>query len=213
MNRTVSLCLSALVGAAILTAEEGSSVVVRHATAAVLVDGRELPREGIGIWRLEPGSTVESKTGFVELELGEGVYLRLRTGTVVKLAAESAQAIDFEVASGAVVVDLLREAEKAVHLTIGESTLTPDGKGSFLAQVDPGRFAALKGKAEAKVAGQAVALKTKTTIPVDGAGPAEKLPKLDEDEFEKWREQRNDEFITGQRRDATLAERAMRPAR
>ncbi len=213
MTRTPIIFGCVLLFAASAIAEEAGDVVVRQATGAALVDGSELPRAGIGLWRLETGSTLESKGGFVELELQEGVWLRLRDDTLVKLAAESEQALEIELHRGAVVLDALRKPEKEVRLKLGNAALNPDGKGSFLAEAQPARFASLKGKAEVETGGQKAVLKSKMAMPAVGSSGAEKLAKLDEDAFETWREERNEEFEAEMRRADTFAERTIRPAR
>lgn len=202
----------ALLGASIAAADDGS-VVVRQATGAVLVDDGELPKAGIGFWRLEPGSTVEAKDGFAELEIGEGAWLRLRAGGFVKLVSETESSIELELQRGGGVLDLLRQPEKDVAVKVGASTLRPDGKGSYLIEASPGRFAALKGKAEVRAGGVVIALKPKTAIAADGTGGPEKLAKIEDDAFEEWREEQNDAFIREERRANTFAERTIRPAR
>ena len=211
MFRIIILFAAALATAA--SAEVESTIVVRHATEAVLVDGNELPRSGLGLWRLEPGSTVESKTGFVELAIGEGACLRLRPGTLVKLTSEGESSIEMQLERGAAALDVLRDPEKSLKIGAAQSSLQPDGKGSYSIEASPPRFAAHKGKAEVATPAGAVSLKSKTFVAGDGAAGAQKLAKTEQDAFEEWREERNREMILEQRRDATFAERTMRPAR
>ena len=213
MVRFVSLIAAGVAAVAMAPAEDGGSIVIRHATEAVLVNGSELPKAGIGFWRLEPGSTVESKGGFVELAVGEGAWLRLRPDTRIKLAAETESAIELDIERGTVILDALHDPEKAVALRIDGSSLQPGGKGSYLVETEPARFAALKGKASVETGSKPIELKSKTFVAGDGSGGAQKLDKLEEGAFETWREERNREIILEERRAATFAERTMRPAR
>lgn len=210
MLRKLILC--AWLGAALAAAD--GSIVIKGGTGEILVDGGELPKAGVGIWRLDAGSTVSSKAGFVELAVGEGGWLRLRPETTLRLVSDDEHSIVIEVERGAAVLDMLHKPEvETIELHAAGASMSVDGKGSFLAEANPGRFAVLKGKAEAQVGGQALTLKSKTAIPADGSAPAEKLAKLEEDEFEEWREDRNDEIIREERRANTFAERTIRPAR
>ena len=210
--RLKAICV--LLAAGVTSAASDSSIVVIAATGEAAVDGSAVPREGIGLWRVEPGSTVEAKGGFVELGIGEGCWLRLRPDASVQLLPGTEQAIEMEIQRGAAVLDLLRKpAAEAIRLKLGSSVLTTGGKGSFLVDATEGRFAVLKGKAQVEAGGSTLQLKAKTAMPADGSAQPAKLAKLEQDEFDDWREQRNDEFIRGERRAHTVAERAMRPAR
>ena len=201
-----------LFGAAGALAQD--SVVIRGSTSEALVDGSALPKGAIGIWRLDVGSTVESTDGFVELEIGDAGWLRLRHHTAVKLVVDDDATVVLEFEKGAAVLDMLdKRASGPIELRLGSATLEVREKGSFLAEAAPSRFAVLKGKAGVRMGGQAQTLKTKTSIPADGSGAAQKLDKLDKDEFEKWRHARHNQKIRERALEADFAERVMRPAK
>lgn len=202
-----------VVSAGVLIAAEENRLVVTAATGPVVIDDTTLMAQAVGVWRVETGSTVETKGGFAELEVSEGVWVRLGPESALRTIEQSTEVVDLEVLKGLVTLDAVRNlGVNEIRVRLGEATLVATRKGEYLIDAQSKSLGVLKGRAEVRRDGESIPLKSKRAV-LDGDSAAQKLAIESAAALHKWRKERNDAFIIENRREPGIAERAMRPAK
>lgn len=158
LTRWVVMLLSFAVAAhAAAPAHPGT---INYLEGQVSIDGRTLTSDSVGSTDLQPGSTLKTESGKVEVLLTPGVFLRVGNNSEIRLTAAGLADMRVEVDRGTALLEAT-EVHDENHIQISDAGLTStiEKEGLYRFDADRATVAVFDGKAEVRQGDQKVELK------------------------------------------------------
>lgn len=186
----LSLAVPACWAQAVISARSG---LINFVEGDVQLEGQPLKLDGAIFPNVKVGQTLSTRSGFAEVLLTPGVFLRLDQNTTFRMLSDKLTDTQVEILSGSVLVEadeILKDNRISVKLADSDTLLVKTGLYHFNAE--GGQIRAFAGKAQVSNASKSTELKGGRTVLVGSSLTADRFnKKKSRDALYAWSEQRD----------------------
>ena len=199
MDRRLLLCAAVLSCAAVAQAQIAISPragLIHHLEGEVLVDGAALNVRPGSFPHLEPGRTLQTVQGRIELILSPWGILRAARATRFQLLSDEITRVQVRLIAGSLLIDLReRPAESPIAVWLGESEIRLTERGLYRFDAQPrgaSRLRVFSGLATVVRGEIELHPRARQSLALNGvAATPQSFAVSDRDAFEEWNRQRD----------------------